>query len=261
MTRTVWTNEEKTAVFASMIDVFIEQPLTTNRTAMHHAQNVLVKDRRVKITDQRAHTYKARIEEARTTAKARVKNLPKPAPVVAEPAPPPQLRNDTDIGVLFAALVDRLVEQVLDKVEARMRTQVYDEVDNQFDAEYAKRNAEFRRASVEAEFRRASVDGGWLPDSCKKPRPYILVVGLLDSQASMVATQYRKQNVGMHFYTADEAKSRVIRQNLDAAFLMTKFISHAAQDRVRAVVPVVKLVNSGLHSLSQEIDRFLEGGT
>jgi len=41
MTRTVWTNEEKTAVFASMIDVFIEQPLTTNRTAMHHAQNVL----------------------------------------------------------------------------------------------------------------------------------------------------------------------------------------------------------------------------
>ena len=108
MTRTVWTNEEKTAVFASMIDVFIEQPLTTNRTAMHHAQNVLVKDRRVKITDQRVHTYKARIEEARTTAKARVKNLPKPAPKVAEPAPPPPLRNDTDIGVLFAALVDRL---------------------------------------------------------------------------------------------------------------------------------------------------------
>jgi hypothetical protein len=251
MTRTVWTNEEKTAVFASMIDVFIEQPLTTNRTAMHHAQNVLVKDRRVKITDQRVHTYKARIEEARSTAKARVKNLPKPAPVAAEPAPPPQLRNDTDIGVLFAALVDRLVEQVLDKVEARMRTQVYNEVDNQFDAEYAKRNAEFRRASI---------DGGWLPDSCKKPRPYILVVGLLDSQASMVATQYRKQNVGMHFYTADEAKSRAIPK-VDAAFLMTKFISHSAQDRVRAVVPVVKLVNSGLHSLSQEIDRFLEGGT
>jgi len=253
MTRTVWTNEEKTAVFASMIDVFIEQPLTTNRTAMHHAQNVLVKDRRVKITDQRVHTYKARIAEARTIAKARVKNLPEPAPVVAEPAPPPPpLRNDTDIGVLFAALVDRLVEQVLDKVEARMRAQVCIEVDNQFDAEYAKRNAEFRRASI---------DGGWLPDSCKKPRPSILVVGLLESQASMVATQYRKRDVDILFLTADEAKSRVIRQNLDAAFLMTKFISHAAQDRVRAVVPVVKLVNSGLHSLSQEIDRFLEGGT
>jgi hypothetical protein len=251
MTRTVWTNEEKTAVFASMIDVFIEQPLTTNRTAMHHAQNVLVKDRRVKITDQRVHTYKARIEEARSTAKARVKNLPKPAPVAAEPAPPPQLRNDTDIGVLFAALVDRLVEQVLDKVQIRLRAQVYKDVDDQFDAEYAKRNAEFRRASI---------DGGWLPDSAKKPRPYILVVGLLDSQASMVATQYRKQNVGMHFYTADEAKSRAIPK-VDAAFLMTKFISHAAQDRVRAAVPVVKLVNSGLHSLSQEIDRFLEGGT
>ena len=253
MTRTVWTNEEKTAVFASMIDVFIEQPLTTNRTAMHHAQNVLVKDRRVKITDQRVHNYKARIEEARTIAKARVKNLPEPEPVAAEPAPPPpRLRNDTDIGVLFAALVDRLVEQVLDKVEARLRAQVHDEVDNQFDAEYAKRNAEFRRASI---------DGGWLPDSCKKPRPSLLVVGLLESQASMVATQYRKRDVDMLFLTADEAKSRVIRQNLDAAFLMTKFISHAAQDRVRAVVPVVKLVNSGLHSLSQEIDRFLEGGT
>jgi len=251
MTRTVWTNEEKTAVFASMIDVFIEQPLTTNRTAMHHAQNVLVKDRRVKITDQRVHTYKARIAEARTIAKARVKNLPKPAPVATEPAPPPQLRNDTDIGVLFAALVDRLVEQVLDKVEARLRAQVYKDVDDQFDAEYAKRNAEFRRASI---------DGGWLPDSCKKPRPYILVVGLLDSQASMVATQYRKQNVVLLFYTADEAKSRAIPK-VDAAFLMTKFISHAAQDRVRAVVPVVKLVNSGMHSLSQEIDRFLEGGT
>jgi hypothetical protein len=253
MTRTVWTNEEKTAVFASMIDVFIEQPLTTNRTAMHHAQNVLVKDRRVKITDQRVHNYKARIEEARTIAKARVKNLPEPAPVVAEPAPTaPLLRNDTDIGVLFAALVDRLVEQVLDKVQARLRTQVHNEVDNQFDAEYAKRNAEFRRASI---------DGGWLSDSCKKPRPSLLVVGLLESQASMVATQYRKRDVDMLFLTADEAKSRVIRQNLDAAFLMTKFISHAAQDRVRAVVPVVKLVNSGLHSLSQEIDRFLEGGT
>jgi hypothetical protein len=251
MTRTVWTNEEKTAVFASMIDVFIEQPLSTNRTAMHHAQNVLTKDRRVKITDQRVHTYKARIEEARTIAKARFKNQLKPAPVVAEPAPPPPLRNDTDIGVLFAALVDRLVEQVLDKVEARMRAHVHKDVDDQFDAEYAKRNAEFRRASI---------DGGWLPDSAKKPRPYILVVGLLDSQASMVATQYRKQNVGMHFYTADEAKSRAIPK-VDAAFLMTKFISHAAQDRVRAVVPVVKLVNSGLHSLSQEIDRFLEGGT
>jgi hypothetical protein len=64
----------------------------------------------------------------------------------------------------------------------------------------------------------------------------------------------------MHFYTADEAKSKAIPK-VNAAFLMTKFISHAAQDRVRAVVPVVKLVNSGLHSLSQEIDRFLEGGT
>jgi hypothetical protein len=252
MTRTVWTNEEKTAVFASMIDVFIEQPLSTNRTAMHHAQNVLVKDRRVKITDQRVHTYKARIEEARTTAKARVKNLPKPAPVVAEPAPPPQLRNDTDIGVLFAALVDRLVEQVLDKVETRMRTQVHNEVDNQFDAEYAKRNAEFRRASIE---------GGWLPDSAKKPRPSLLVVGLLESQASMVATQYRKRNVDIFFFTADEAKSRVIPKFCNAAFLMTKFISHSAQDRVRKAVPEVKLVNSGLHSLSQEIDRFLEGGT
>jgi hypothetical protein len=253
MTRTVWTNEEKTAVFASMIDVFIEQPLTTNRTAMHHAQNVLVKDRRVKITDQRVHNYKARIEEARTIAKARVKNLPKPEPVAAEPAPPPpRLRNDTDIGVLFAALVDRLVEQVLDKVEARIHGQKRDEMDGQFDAQYAKRNAEFRRASI---------DGGSLPDSYKKPRPSLLVVGLLESQASMVATQYRKRDVDMLFLTADEAKSRVIRQNLDAAFLMTKFISHAAQDRVRAVVPVVKLVNSGLHSLSQEIDRFLEGGT
>lgn len=252
MTRTVWTNEEKTAVFASMIDVFIEQPLTTNRTAMHHAQNVLVKDRRVKITDQRVHTYKARIEEARAIAKARVKNLPKPAPMVAEPAPPTPLRNDTDIGVLFAALVDRLVEQVLDKVEARLRTQVYKDVDDQFDAEYAKRNAEFRRASVE---------GGWLPKSYTKPRPFILVVGLLDSQASMVATQYRKQAVDLLFYTADEAKSRTIPKGCNAALLMTKFISHAAQDRVRAVVPEVKLVNSGLHSLSQEIDRFLEGGT
>jgi hypothetical protein len=219
---------------------------------MHHAQNVLAKDRRVKITDQRVHTYKARIEEARTIAKARVKNQPKPAPVDAEPTPPPQLRNDTDIGALFAALVDRLVEQVLDKVQTRLRAQVHEEVDNQFDAEYAKRNAEFRRVKI---------DGGWLIDSAKKPRPSILVVGLLESQASMVATQYRKRDVDLLFLTADEAKSRVIRQNLDAAFLMTKFISHAAQDRVRAVVPVVKLVNSGLHSLSQEIDRFLEGGT
>jgi len=252
MTRTVWTNEEKTAVFASMIDVFIEQPLTTNRTAMHHAQNVLTKDRRVKITDQRVHTYKARIEEARATAKARVKNLPKPAPVVAEPVPPPQLRNDTDIGVLFAALVDRLVEQVLDKVEARMRRPEPDYGHVDYDAEYAKRNAEFRRASV---------DGGWLSESYTKPRPFILVVGLLDSQASMVATQYRKQNVDLLFYTADEAKSRAIPKGCNAAFLMTKFISHAAQDRVRAVVPVVKLVNSGMHSLSQEIDRFLEEGT
>lgn len=254
MTRTVWTNEEKTAVFASMIDVFIEQPLTTNRTAMHHAQNVLVKDRRVKITDQRVHTYKARIEEARAKAKARVKELAKPALVAADPTPPPPpLRNDTDVGVLFAALVDRLVEQVLDKVEARMQDRKRDEMNfDKVDAEYAKRNAEFRRASIE---------GGWLPDSCKKPRPSLLVVGLLESQASMVATQYRKRDVDILFLTADEAKSRVIRQNLDAAFLMTKFISHAAQDRVRAVVPVVKLVNSGLHSLSQEIDRFLEGGT
>ena len=254
MTRTVWTNEEKTAVFASMIDVFIEQPLSTNRTAMHHAQNVLVKDRRVKITDQRVHNYKARIEEARTIAKARVKELAKPAQVAADPAPPPPpLRNDTDIGVLFAALVDRLVEQVLDKVEARMHDRQRDEVDfDKVDAEYAKRNAEFRRASVE---------GGWLPDSCKKPRPSLLVVGLLEGQANMVATQYRKRDVDIFFFTADEAKSRVIPKFCNAAFLMTKFISHSAQDRVRKAVSDVKLVHSGLHSLSQEIDRFLEGGT
>lgn len=255
MTRTVWTNEEKTAVFASMIDVFIEQPHTTNRTAMHHAQNVLVRERRVKITDQRVHTYKARIEEAKAKAKellARSKMLTKPAPtetVATNPTPP---RNDTDIGVLFTALVDRLVEQVLDKVEARMRAHVHKDVDDQFDAEYAKRNADFRRASVE---------GGWLPDSVKKPRPSLLVVGLLESQASMVATQYRKHNIDLLFFTADEAKSRVVPKFCNAAFLMTKFISHSAQDRVRAAIPLVKLVNGGLQSLSQEIDQFVQKGT
>jgi hypothetical protein len=250
MTRVVWTNEEKTAVFESMVDVFIEQPHTTNRTAMHHAQCVLTKDRRVKVTDQRVHTYKARIENARVRAKTRVLKQSSPDPIEMQPDPTPP-RNDTDIGVLFTALVDRLVEQVLDKVEARLRTRLHDEVDNQFDAEYAKRNAQMRKAMV---------DGGWLPDAVKAKRPNVLIVGLLEGQATSILAQYRMQNVTLLFRSSDDAKSRII-PHADVAILMTKFISHAAQDRVRAAVPLVRLCNGGLQSLSQEIDRFLQGGT
>lgn len=250
MTRVVWTNEEKAAVFESMVNVFIEQPHTTKRTALHHAQCTLTKDRRVKVTDQRVHTYRDRIEEARRKALAIKAKPVAPEPIEMQPDPTPP-RNDTDIGVLFTALVDRLVEHVMDRVEARLKVRLRDEVDYQFDAEYAKRNAQMRKAMA---------DGGWLPDAVKASRTTILVVGLLEGQATSILTQYRMQNVTLQFLSSDDAKSRSI-PHADVAILMTKFISHSAQDRVRAAVPLVRLCHGGMQSLMQEIDRFVHGGT
>ena len=250
MTRIVWSVIEKGAVFANMESVFRQYPNTTRKEALRMAQTVLKSHRWVKITDQRVFNYKDRIDVARQRALQESKKKPPEAVVAPAPilAPTPTLeRKETPKGRLadiLELLLDVVAESVASRVAAQMRPPMAREelrrhVDVQFEAEYAKRPKHNPQP---------------IPHATGYAKPGVLVIGLLPAQAHQVSHMLADK-LDLSFFTAEDAVTfpKLTRAH---TVLMTKFISHAVQDKYRKS-PRLHFCNGGTNELMKILDKIV----
>lgn len=237
MTRIVWSNIEKGAVFANMVDVFKQFPQLGRKEAIRRAQSVLKSHRWIVVTDQRVFNYKDRIEVARQKALQESKKTPEkavvaplngtlfgPAPILAPtPAPEPKETPKKRLTDILELLLDVVAESVAARVAANMRPPMSREeltrhVDQQFEAEFTK-------------YPRPRHDPQPIPHPTGYARPGVLVIGLIPAQAHYVSNLLADK-LDLYFFTAEDAvhRPKIVRAH---TVLMTKFISHAVQDKYR----------------------------
>ena len=249
MARIVWSVIEKGAVFTNMESVFAMHPNMSRKEALRMAQTVLKSHRWIVVTDQRVFNYKDRIEVARQKALQASKKKPPeaveaPAPILA-PTPAPE-RKETPKGRLtdiLELLLDVVAESVAAKVSAQMRPPMHQDelrryVDQQFEAEFTK-------------YPRPRHDPQPIPHPTGKALPGVLVIGLLPAQTYPIVSMYGDR-LDLTFMTAEDAvhRPKLVRAH---TVLMTKFISHAVQDKYRKA-PKLHFVNGGTGVLAEVLD-------
>lgn len=212
MTRIVWSVIEKGAVFANMVEVFKQFPQLGRKEAVRRAQSVLKSHRWIVVTDQRVFNYKDRIEVARQKALQESRKKPPealeaPAPIPAPtPAPEPKETPKGRLADILELLLDVVAESVAARVQLKM-------VDTPPPVAPPKHNPQP------------------IPHPTGHARPGVLVIGLLPAQAHYVSNLLADK-LDLSFFTAEDAVTfpKLTRAH---TVLMTKFISHAVQDKYR----------------------------
>jgi len=212
MARIVWSVIEKGAVFANMVEVFKQFPNLPRKEALTRAQSVLRFDRRIVATDQRVFNYKDRIEVARQKALQESRKKPPetvevPAPIPA-PTPAPE-RKETPKGRL-ADILELLLDVVAESVAARVQLKMVDTPPPEPQPKH---------------------DPQPIPHPTGYAKPGVLVIGLIPAQAHYVSNLLADK-LDLYFFTAEDAvhRPKILRAH---TVLMTKFISHAVQDKYR----------------------------
>jgi len=249
MTRIVWSHIEKGAIFARMEQVFRHRPNISRKDALREAQTVLNASRWIKVTDQRVFNYKDRIDIARQKALQESKKtfreaLGVPAPTLA-PTPAPEREGSTldQLAEAFERLLDIMADAVASKVAAKMQPTMHRDdllrhVDEQFEAEFAK-------------YPRPRHDPRPIPHATGHALPGVLVIGLLPNQTYSTGVS-RGDRLDLTFLTAEEAVSRP-KLTRAHTVLMTKFISHAVQDKYRKATNL-HFCNGGIVELWKILD-------
>ena len=212
MTRIVWSHIEKGAVFANLESVFRQHPNMPRKEALRMAQTVLKSHRWVKITDQRVFNYKERIDIARQQAGLKLRAKPPeaveaPAPILAPaPAPEPKETPKNRLADILELQLDVVAESVAARVQLKM-------VDTPPPEPQPKHNPQP------------------IPHPTGYAKPGVLVIGLIPAQAHYVSNLLADK-LDLYFFTAEDAvhRPKIVRAH---TVLMTKFISHAVQDKYR----------------------------
>jgi hypothetical protein len=212
MARIVWSDIEKGAVFTNMVEVFKQFPMLNRKEALRRAQSVLKSHRWVVITDQRVFNYKDRIEIARQKALQESRKKPPeavaaPAPILA-PIPAPERREAPKERLLD--ILELLLDVVAASVAARVQLKMVDTPPPEPQPKH---------------------DPQPIPHPTGYAKPGVLVIGLIPAQAHYVSNLLADK-LDLYFFTAEDAVNRpkILRAH---TVLMTKFISHAVQDKYR----------------------------
>jgi hypothetical protein len=176
------------------------------------AQTVLKSHRWVKITDQRVFNYKERIDIARQQAGLKLRAKPPeaveaPAPILAPaPAPEPKETPKKRLADILELLLDVVAESVAARVQLKM-------VDTPPPEPQPTHNPQP------------------IPHPTGYAKPGVLVIGLIPAQAHYVSNLLADK-LDLYFFTAEDAvhRPKIVRAH---TVLMTKFISHAVQDKYR----------------------------
>lgn len=214
MTKIFWTPDEQDAVYAAMVELFVENPLTRKEAALQTAQNVLPYDRRRKVHYSAVYRYRDLIDRARTEAR----NKPK-IPTQAPPAPPVPAEPSPD---LLRAILDQFLDALADKVAERIQS---------------------RQTEPTAPRQKHDPSPICTP---RETRLGVLIIGLLNQQAQTIIRSF--PHMEFTCLTPEQALSREPLRRAHTV-LMTKFINHSVQERYRKAQNL-HLCNGGVSELS-----------
>jgi hypothetical protein len=248
-TRVVWTNEEKKQVFRNMAgNVFFSSPNTIPKTALSLAQLILPFDRRMKVTDQRVFTYKAKIQEAKAEA-LRLRSMAQEtvalmeaqgaqAAAPAEPEPEAEAPRRVDsLGDLFELLVDAITERVMQQVRKDLEAQM--------SANTTKSASDHYEISAQQPVQPIQSMRPKIWQTMRPSLPTVTIIGLNGKQIEAIKRSHPRAIY--NFFTGEEAKTRVVHDN-DYVILMTKFINHSAANKYRKAGEV-HFCNGGVSEL------------
>jgi len=233
MTRTVWTDIEKKAIFARMEELFRDSPNMLRKDALREAQSVLGSGRRIVVTDRRVFNYKDRIEIAR--ANARKKRPEKPAeasaPILAPTPAPERKETPTErLATIFEQLLDVLADKVAERIADRMRVEVETRTTTTSETQHRPRHNPLPVSQ---------------PRQC---RPGVLILGLLPQTGEVLRREFGHR-LDIQWYDSDDASKRNVHPMANVV-LMTKFINHSIQERWRKA-GVLHYCNGGQGELRQ----------
>lgn len=233
MTRTVWTDIEKKAIFARMEELFRDSPNMLRKDALREAQSVLGSGRRIVVTDQRVFNYKDRIETARANARRKRPEKAPEAPVaIAAPTPAPE-RKETPterLAAIFEQLLDVLADKVAERIADRMRVEVETRTTTTSETQHRPRHNPLPVSQ---------------PRQC---RPGVLILGLLPQTGEVLRREFGHR-LDIQWYDSDDASKRNVHPMANVV-LMTKFINHSIQERWRKA-GVLHYCNGGQGELRQ----------
>lgn len=236
MTRVVWTNDEKKAIFARMEEYFRMHPNGLRKDALREAQSVLNSSRWIVVTDQRVFNYKDRIEIAR--ANARKKKIEKPVEAPAAiPTPPPEPERKETPTERLAGMFEQLLGILADKVADRLADRMADIPARQFVPGVSLTDLTHRPRHN--------------PEPMSQPRqmrPGVLVLGLLPQTGEQMRREFGHR-LDIQWYDSDDATKRNVHPMANVV-LMTKFINHSIQERWRKA-GVLHYCNGGASELRQ----------
>lgn len=207
-TRIKWSADERAAIAAELVNVYVDNPYTNGYDAIMRAQRVLPKERqRSSMSKTMPTLYISEIAEAKLAASERRKVIKAlhavPTPVV-----------DPTLGDVFERMIDMIVRRVV----AELRKPV---------------PAEPPVAAPPAPTRTNTKEREQLLAPAVKPDPInLLIIGLNGRQPDMIEDLEDKLGMDFRFLTSEEAATRPFLHRTHTV-LMTRFISHAAQDKYR----------------------------
>lgn len=218
-TRIVWTQEERTSVVQRMVHLLNAVPVNYSKKGLVIAGCAALPETRHRsvftnkeLTDMNA--------QARSSAASSIKGavvVPAPTAVTAQPL---QQVIKSELGAALEHLIDLVVDRVVARVQSRLVTE-----------KAASTPAPVAVPSFDPALARANLaQRSALPTAEHRPRPGVLIIGLLGAQVIKVIEAY--PHLDITHMTGEEGNTRpaLLRAH---TILMTKFINHSVQGKYR----------------------------
>lgn len=224
-----WSKDERAAVAAELVNVYVDNPFLNGYDAIMRAQRVLPKERqRSSMSKTMPTLYITEIAEAKAEATERRK-------VILAPPPPPAAIDPT-LGDIF----ERMVNMIVQRVVAELRKE---SPPTPLIAPTHTNTKERERLLNSTPPRVQEID--------------VLIIGLHSYQLSVIEDLESKLNMDIRILETDEAATRPYVHRSHTV-LMTKFISHKVHDKYRCADNLI-YCNGGITDLRLVLTKIAEG--
>jgi hypothetical protein len=236
--RVVWNSSERRTIYRELVYMFTNDPKLDDKTAFYNAQFPFPMERRRLATYAAVYAMSDEIKRARREAETTP-----PEVVSVEPPPVPVDPILQLVETLVGTLADRITERVVRDLADRL-SPIRSGIGGDYPFPPEKKPA---NGSV--------YPGGKTYENPPTPLKYgVLIVGLNRLQIDTIIRGF-SDHFSLRFLSAEEAVSSPV---LFRAYtiLMTKFISHAVQDKYRKN-PGLIYCNGGVSALEEALKSIL----